>query len=807
MDTAQDVAWLVAPVLGLMVIGASVALQTPCKRNNKTVPDETAEPRWELFCVSNVIAVATFAASVGYLVSSGADLRAHPRTVLTSADPRTVMAFTGALASVVYFMTFSGVAVMHAALTSNRSSKDDRDVATKRALQADVARAVAKATGMLPVAIGAQSAAAASDGVDVDVLIIGMGTAGAALASVLARQGKKVAVIERNMNQIERIVGELLQPGGVRALERMGLSQCAKSAYVDSVRVDGYVCLTPSTDCKSDLILSYPNHDPASLVEYVGLAAREAGSSGSSTPVVRMNKEHGDLPGTVHVTESISGNTAPSVRDKLQRPAMPTGSDTEVDEKPRGRSFYNHLFVHELRLVAMEEPNVRVHIGRATQLVSAAEVRSGEAYGAPEAGSDKCWFSSSGEASAAVPSACTFKGFDSEDRSISRDCTGVKVNEETMATLCSRTAGRARAPVEAAKGSKFFAQQEADAVGGVRWVDEDGIQRVTTARLTVVADGMYSALRTKLHDHRPQTVSHFCGLILHHPPHQPPLPYPNRGHVIMADPSPVLLYQISPTQTRVLVDVLGHLPSVEDGSLRRYFLEKVAPQLPEMMRPAFIHAAETQEPDNMPNRRLTSTSVRRAGALLLGDSLNMRHPLTGGGMTVALKDVEMLSNCLDHLHGPACPPKALDAAADIFYSTRGTHSATINILANALHRVFSVPAAESSPDSSRARLRAACVAYMSMGGLFAAGPIGLLSGLTPKPGVLVSHFFAVAAHAMRMAVCPVPTPGKLLRAYDLLRVACVIILPLLEAEKATFMSSKPVLGFANALFPWRDVQL
>lgn len=33
--------------------------------------------------------------------------------------------------------------------------------------------------------------------------------------------------------------------------------------------------------------------------------------------------------------------------------------------------------------------------------------------------------------------------------------------------------------------------------------------------------------------------------------------------------------------------------------------------------------------------------------LLLGDTLNMRHPLTGGGMTVAIRDVEAVLNLLE----------------------------------------------------------------------------------------------------------------------------------------------------------------
>jgi 2-polyprenyl-6-methoxyphenol hydroxylase-like FAD-dependent oxidoreductase len=38
------------------------------------------------------------------------------------------------------------------------------------------------------------------------------------------------------------------------------------------------------------------------------------------------------------------------------------------------------------------------------------------------------------------------------------------------------------------------------------------------------------------------------------------------------------------------------------------------------------------------------------GALLMGDAFNMRHPLTGGGMTVALSDIVVLQNLLKPLH-------------------------------------------------------------------------------------------------------------------------------------------------------------
>lgn len=40
------------------------------------------------------------------------------------------------------------------------------------------------------------------------------------------------------MREQDRIVGELMQPGGIRALERMGLDDCAKES-IDSVEVSG----------------------------------------------------------------------------------------------------------------------------------------------------------------------------------------------------------------------------------------------------------------------------------------------------------------------------------------------------------------------------------------------------------------------------------------------------------------------------------------------------------------------------------------------------------------------------------------
>ena len=59
-----------------------------------------------------------------------------------------------------------------------------------------------------------------------EVVIIGSGILGSSLATVLGRDNRKVTVIERDLAEPDRIVGELLQPGGFNALKKLGLEGC-----------------------------------------------------------------------------------------------------------------------------------------------------------------------------------------------------------------------------------------------------------------------------------------------------------------------------------------------------------------------------------------------------------------------------------------------------------------------------------------------------------------------------------------------------------------------------------------------------
>ncbi len=75
-----------------------------------------------------------------------------------------------------------------------------------------------------------------------DVVIVGAGVAGSALAhglSTLPRSNPlRIALVERSLAEPDRIVGELLQPGGVMALKKLGIDWCLKD--IDAISVKGY---------------------------------------------------------------------------------------------------------------------------------------------------------------------------------------------------------------------------------------------------------------------------------------------------------------------------------------------------------------------------------------------------------------------------------------------------------------------------------------------------------------------------------------------------------------------------------------
>jgi len=475
-----------------------------------------------------------------------------------------------------------------------------------------------------------------------DVVVVGAGVAGASLAYALGKEGRRVLCIERDLSQPDRIVGELLQPGGYLKLKDLGLESCVEG--IDAQKVYGYT----------------------------------------------MFKD-GEVATMTYPLEGRSDDVA-------------------------GRSFHNGRFVQKLREAAMAVDKVEVRQGTVKKLLNAEgnEWKEGEVV----------------------------------------------------------------AGVSYTTGDKWDEKRQ-------KVIEGSSETKTVFAPLTVVCDGHFSSLRSKLSQAAPDHPSHFVGLILKGKPSDL-LPNGNHGHVVLGNPSPILFYPISSEEVRCLVDIPSSvkMPSVAKGEMAKYVLEKIVPQIPEQLRPHLIKAVNDGQFRSMPNKTMAAKPSRTPGAVLLGDAFNMRHPLTGGGMTVALNDIHTFKSMLDPLPDFSDGERT-GAKLDEFYRHRTQPALTINTLANALYAVFC-----SSGDTSMEEMRQACFEYLKLGGSYARGPIALLSGLDSNPLNLVNHFFSVALFGIGRLLVPLPTPERIFKGGNILTGACKIIFPIVKGE-----------GFARMFFP------
>ncbi|CAN9337248.1 unnamed protein product [Alternaria alternata] len=250
--------------------------------------------------------------------------------------------------------------------------------------------------------------------------------------------------------------------------------------------------------------------------------------------------------------------------------------------------------------------------------------------------------------------------------------------------------------------------------------------------VTLVADGYASKFRKEFIPHQPQVRSKFWGLEMI----DAQLPMPNHGHVILADAPPILIYQIGTHETRILVDIPENLPSAspKNGGVKNHMLNVALPQLPECVQPAFRKAIEAGKLRSMPNSFLPPSTQRQAGLIILGDAMNMRHPLTGGGMTVAFND----------------DTSAVLSAMSTFHWQRKNGSSVINILAMALYSLF------AANNQYLELIKKGCFKYFLRGGKSVSEPCGMLAGLITHPWMLVWHFFYVAFYAIWVRLQEVP---------------------------------------------------
>ncbi|KAM8811445.1 ERG1 monooxygenase, partial [Eudromia elegans] len=335
-----------------------------------------------------------------------------------------------------------------------------------------------------------------------------------------------------------------------------------------------------------------------------------------------------------------------------------------------------------------------------------------------------------------------------------------------------RRAAMAEPNAKFIEGTVLQLLEEEDCVVGVQYKDkETGDIKELHAPLTVVADGLFSKFRKNLVSNKVTVSSHFVGCILKDTPQFKA----NYAELVLAKTSPVLIYQISSTETRVLVDIRGEMPK----NLKEYMIENIHPQLPEHLKEPFLTAVQNDRLRTMPASFLPPSAVNKKGVLLLGDAYNIRHPLTGGGMSVVLNDVKIWRSLLQNIPDLYEDSDILQAKRTFYWSRKKSHSFVVNVLAQALYELF------AATDDSLHQLKKACFHYFRLGGECVTGPVGLLSVLSPKPMVLIGHFFAVALYAVYFCFKSeswITKHRAFLSSGAVLYRSCSIIFPLIYSE-------------------------
>ena len=145
-----------------------------------------------------------------------------------------------------------------------------------------------------------------------DVIVIGAGVVGPCIATALARQGRSVLIIERDWSRPDRIVGELMQPAGVKALKELGMINAIND--INAIDCTGYY-----------------------IQYYVAQV---------TNPVRPLGKEY-----------------------KLRLDSSIDVTKWDNDERVRGIAFHHGDFLQNLRSICKNEPNVTAIEGTVIKLV------------------------------------------------------------------------------------------------------------------------------------------------------------------------------------------------------------------------------------------------------------------------------------------------------------------------------------------------------------------------------------------------------------------------------------------------------
>ncbi|XP_022726939.1 squalene monooxygenase-like [Durio zibethinus] len=154
------------------------------------------------------------------------------------------------------------------------------------------------------------------NGSTTDVIIVGAGVAGSALAYTLGKDGRRVQVVERDLNEPNRIVGEALIPGGYLKLIELGLQDCADK--IDAQRLFGFVMYKDGKYVKLPYPLKIFDSDVSGRSFHNGRFVQKMRNKAASLPNVSLEQgtvtslleENGTIKGVHYKTKSGQQLTA-----------------------------------------------------------------------------------------------------------------------------------------------------------------------------------------------------------------------------------------------------------------------------------------------------------------------------------------------------------------------------------------------------------------------------------------------------------------------------------------------------------------
>ena len=201
-----------------------------------------------------------------------------------------------------------------------------------------------------------------------------------------------------------------------------------------------------------------------------------------------------------------------------------------------------------------------------------------------------------------------------------------------------RLVSRLRRAVEAEPSVDFMMNARARGIEGDRVsYTRDGEAGSVAAKLIVGADGRASVVRRSLGlSTRPQPCSRMLGVMLN----DVRLPFEGYGHVICAEPGPILIYRLSEHSVRLIVDVPSEY-STRDmvGTLAASY----AASLPDTLGPAFVEALRRRRFLAATNTLRPRHTYGHPDRVLIGDAAGHYHPLTAVGMTLGFGDAFTLA--------------------------------------------------------------------------------------------------------------------------------------------------------------------